>query len=157
MAQKNRLLKQRLFREAAHEISIAAGYVELGYRVVFSAPGLMIGLNSGRVAVDCFTEMNDPGEAGSGPYNLLHHCPAIVYFELNSRWYGHFRENIERFKALPAVKTYSAVVLTCRGGFAGPDGAELRSESCTCVNSRPRFPLPGGFCIYSPGEASSLS
>jgi len=68
-------------------MSIAAGYVELGCRVVFFAPGLTIGIISGRVAVDCSTEMNDPGEAGSELYNLLHHCQAIVYFELNSRWY----------------------------------------------------------------------
>lgn len=169
-AQKSRLLAQNLFREAAFEITIAGGYVRAGRRVEFTAPGLMVGSPGSRVIVVCFTEIRGTGNAGPGLCEIIgkelnegegYTCPAIAYFELDGErcnsLHEHISQNIEKLKTLLAGKAYSALVLTCRGRAAGPGGTALHDESTVFINPAPRFPLPGGFKIYSPGETSSIS
>ena len=168
-AQKNRLLDQSLYRNASYEIAIAAGYVRSGNQVEFTAPGLLISLPGGPVIVDCFVA-NSAGDADSLPFEAFEkefnqgngtNCPVVAYFELTANLYPqlreHFVQHVEIFKNLLTGKAYNALVVTCPVMATGLDGIKLREEGFTITNPAPRFTLPAGFEIYSPGESSSIS
>lgn len=170
MEQKNRLLDQSLFRNAAYEIAIAAGYAGMGSRVEFTAPGLRLNIPDSRVVADCFVSDINAGDMSRAIYDIIgweinkgeeHTGPAIAYLELNSGWYAPLRNQFEQYsekiKTLLAGKVYDLLIISCQGTVTEPAGIKLCEAGFTIANPAPRFGLPAGFKIYTPGESSSIS
>lgn len=157
-AQKNRLLEHDLFREAAFEIAVAAGYLADGRAVEFGAPGLMVGSGK-RVKVVCLVAgegMEEVAGAISVPLERLlnrggnYNGPAVAYVELGTvlqraALSRSVEQEVEKLKSALAGRLYNAVIIAGQGGAAA-----------VVLNPAPRFPLPEGFKIYSPEETSSI-
>lgn len=168
--QKNRLLNQSLFRNAAYEIAIAAGNTGVGNPVEFIAPGLKMSIPGGSVRVDCFVPKSNQENSVQALFRLPmievnkdeeYTAPAIAYLELDSGSFSQlvtgFEHYGEKIKTQLTGSAYNLLVITRKETLTRPGGLKLREESLTIINPAPRFGLPSGFKIYTPGDSSSIS